>query len=110
MENTYNGVLFLLLYEIRKVRVRVGDAGAERISETLMRKDKRDKHPIGVLFYISICNKIIPHTHGSPKTPLPPTVYQLSGMCTPVNFCVRFITAIAVNAKRAFKNIDFKNF
>ena len=59
------------------------------------------------LFYMIIWVKIIPQTQGSPNTPLPPTVYQLSGICTPVNFWVRFIAAIAANPKNAFKSIDF---
>ena len=59
------------------------------------------------LFYMIIWVKIIPQTQGSPNTPLPPMVYQLSGICTPVNFWVRFIAAIAANPKNAFKSIDF---
>ena len=56
--------------------------------------------------YINICNNTTPHTQGSPNIPLPPTVYQLIGICTPVNFCVRFITAIAAKDNIALKNID----
>ena len=60
------------------------------------------------LFYIIICAKIRPQTHGSPNAPLPTTVYQLSGTKTPVNFCVRFITAIAEKPSSAFMITDLK--
>ena len=57
--------------------------------------------------YMSICSSIIPQTQGSPNIPLPPTVHQLSGIKTPVNFCVILISAIAVKPNKAFKIIDF---
>ena len=59
------------------------------------------------IFYIIICAKIIPQTHGRPKTPLPATVHQLSGTNTPVRLRVKLIIAIATNPKTAFKNTDF---
>ena len=61
------------------------------------------------LHYISICNNTTPQTHGKPNIPLPPTVHQLTGTETPVNFWVRFIIAMAAMPNSAFKRIDFKN-
>ena len=58
------------------------------------------------LVHIKVFSNIIPQTHGSPKTPLPPTVYQLRGIDTPVNFSGRFIIAIAKKLKNALKKMD----
>ena len=61
------------------------------------------------LFYIIICAKIRPQTHGRPNAPLPTTVYQLSGTKTPVNFCVMFMSAMAKKPISAFMITDLKN-
>lgn len=72
-----------------------------------MKQEKVRTPRKGVLFYIRICVSIIPQTHGSPNIPLPPTVYQFSGINTPVNFWVKFIKAIAANPNNAFERTDF---
>lgn len=109
--------LYLSEYEIRKERsgkARCQVSGGQLTSSVCLRHEyicKASPCFLDFLFcriyYINICNNTTPQTHGRPNIPLPPTVHQLSGMCTPVNFCVIFIMAIDVNPKRAFKNIDF---
>ena len=91
------------------MRVRVGDGGAERILQTVMNKQKSVNTFKVFFFYISICANIIPQTPGSPSVPLAITVYQLSGMNTPVYFWVTFITAMPRNPKNAFASIDLIN-